>query len=163
LKLRCKLLVWEYAWMLLCQWTPKPFNRWRLLVLRCFGAHIYGRPFVHQRARIQVPWHLELHDGACVGDRANLYSLDQIVVKERAVIAQEAYLCTGTHDLSDASLPLQTAPIIVEASSFVGARAFILPGVTIGAGAIVGAASLVTRDVPLGARVGGNPAKPLHL
>jgi putative colanic acid biosynthesis acetyltransferase WcaF len=151
------MLLWEYAWILLCQWTPKPFNAWRILVLRWFGAEIKGRPFVHQRARIQIPWHLELHDDACIGDRANLYSLDRIIVEAGAVIAQEAYLCTGTHDFGDRAMPLQTAPIRVEAGAFVGARAFLLAGVTVGQNAVVGACSVVTRDVKAGSRVAGNP------
>lgn len=42
---------------------------------------------------------------------------------------------------------------------WIGARSTIMPGVTIGDGAVVGAASVVTKDVPRGAVVGGNPAK----
>lgn len=42
---------------------------------------------------------------------------------------------------------------------WIGARSTILPGVTIGDGAVIGAASVVTKDVPMGAVVGGNPAK----
>lgn len=156
---RVRMLAWELAWALLCRWTPKPANPWRLLVLRAFGARVAGTPFVHQRARIQIPWHLELHDAACVGDRANLYTLDRIVLARGALVAQEAYLCTGTHDLADPEWPLLTAPINVGERAFVGARAFVLPGLTIGAGAVVGAASVVTRDVPPGARVCGNPAR----
>ena len=158
LGVRARLLLWEYAWILLCQWTPKPANPWRLLVLRAFGAVIKGRPFVHQRSRIQIPWNVELRDRACVGDRANLYSVDRILLAEAAVVAQEAYLCGATHDFNDANLPLLSAPIEVRARAFVGARAFVLPGVTIGEGAVVGACSVVTRDVPAGARVKGNPA-----
>lgn len=156
---RLGLLLWEYAWVVFCIWTPKPLNFWRLLVLRIFGAEIHGRPFVHQRARIQIPWNVRLEDRACVGDRANLYSLDLIVLGEAATVAQEAYLCTGTHDFTNDASALMTAPIVIGARSFVGARAFILPGVTVGSMAIVGACSVVTRDVPDGATVRGNPAR----
>lgn len=159
LRSRVAILVWEYTWLGLCQWTPKPLNAWRLLVLRAFGAKIEGRPFVHQRARIQIPWNVSLGDGACIGDRAALYSLDKIVVERQAVIAQEAYLCTGTHDFTRDTLPLVTAPIRVMEASFVGARAFLMPDITIGAGAIVGACAVVTRNVAAGSRVKGNPAR----
>lgn len=153
------MLLWELSWTLLCGWTPKPCNAWRLAVLRLFGATITGRPFVHQRARIQIPWHVSLGDGACIGDRAALYSLDRIEVGAGAVIAQEAYLCTGTHDFETDALPLLTAPVRVGERAFVGARAFVMPDVSIGAGAVVGACSVVTRDVAPGARVKGNPAR----
>ena len=156
------MLLWEYAWALLCVWTPKPLNPWRLLVLRLFGGRVYGRPFVHQRARIQIPWNLTLHDRACLGDRANAYSLGPVEIGARATVAQEVYLCGGTHDFSDPRLPLQTAPIRVGEDAFIGARALILPGVTIGARAIVGAASVVPRDVPEDTIVAGNPARVLR-
>jgi putative colanic acid biosynthesis acetyltransferase WcaF len=145
--------------MLLCSWTPKPANAWRLFWLRVFGAKMDGRPFVHGRARIQIPWNLTLADGACVGDRANLYSLDHITLGPNCVIAQEAYLCTGTHDFSHDSLPLQTAPIAVGEKAFVGARAFVMPGISIGKRSVVGACSVVTRNVEEGIRVKGNPAR----
>jgi putative colanic acid biosynthesis acetyltransferase WcaF len=159
LRRRLALLVWDYVWALTCAWTPKPLNPWRLLVLRIFGAEIHGTPFVHQRARIQQPWNLTLHHRACLGDRANAYSLDRITLHEGVTIAQEAYLCTGTHDFTQAHIPLQTAAIVVEKEAFVGARAFILPGVTLGARCVVGAMAVVTQDVPPNAIVVGNPAR----
>jgi putative colanic acid biosynthesis acetyltransferase WcaF len=128
------------------------------MVLRLFGARIRGRPFVHQRARIQIPWNVELHDRASVGDRANLYSVERILLDETSVVAQEAYLCTATHDFSNPNLPLLSAPIEVHSGAFVGARAFVLPGITIGERAVVGACSVVTHNVAAGARVKGNPA-----
>ncbi|WP_438481963.1 putative colanic acid biosynthesis acetyltransferase [Oleiharenicola lentus] len=159
LRRRLTLLVWDWTWALTCAWTPKPCNRWRLLVLKLFGAEIHGTPFVHQRARIQQPANLVLHDRACLGDGAVAYSLDQIVLHEGATIAQEVYLCTGTHDFSQKHIPLQTAPIVVERGAFVGARAFIMPGLTLSAGCVVGAMSVVTRDVPARTVVAGNPAR----
>lgn len=161
LRHRLGTLLWECCWPLLCAWTPKPFNAWRLLVLRAFGAEIHGRPFVHQRARIQHPWKLCLHDRACLGDRSNAYTLGRIVLMEGCTVAQEAYLCTGTHDFTRPETPLQTATITVGPRAFIGARAFVLPGVSIGAGAVVGAMAVVTRDVPAGTRVAGNPARAL--
>ncbi len=158
LKARLTMLLWEYCWAALCGWTPKPANRWRLFWLRRFGARIHGSPFVHQRARINIPWNLTLHARACLGDRSNIYCLGPIEIGEGAVIAQEAYLCTGTHNFVDPGLPLQTARVVIGAGAFIGARAFVLPGITIGSRAVVGACSLVSRDVPAGAIVAGNPA-----
>lgn len=156
---RVRMALWEYTWACFCQWTPKPFYKWRLMWLRIFGAEIEGTPFVHQRARVQVPWNLTLCAEASLGDRTNIYNLDHVTIEARAVIGQEAYLCTGTHDLMEASIPLQTAPISIGRGAFIGARAFIMPGVHVGADAIVGACSVVTRDVPEAATVKGNPAR----
>ena len=127
--------------------------------MRLFGATVGERSFVHQRARMQMPWKVILANGCCIGDRANLYSLDLIEVGEGAIVAQEAYVCTGTHDFAEDGLRLQTRPIRIGKNAFVGARAFILPGVKIGEGAIVGACSVVTADVPPFTVNAGNPSR----
>ena len=159
LRSRLALLAWNTAWALGCSWTPKPLNPWRLLVLRAFGATLRGTPFVHGRARIQQPWRLTMHDRACLGDRSAAYTLDRIEIGEGATIAQEAYLCCGTHDFADPAIPLQTAPIRVGRNVFVGARAFVMPGVELGDDAVVGACAVVTASVAPGAVVAGNPAR----
>ena len=96
---------------------------------------------------------------ACLGEFTNAYSLGKIEILEGATVAQEAYLCTGTHDFQDPSLQLITKPITIGKNSFIGARAMILPGVTIGDQAIVGAMSVVSKDIPDHQIVAGNPAK----
>ena len=96
---------------------------------------------------------------ACLGEHANAYSLGKIKIMEGATIAQESYLCTGTHDFNDPSLQLITKPITIGKNAFIGARAMILPGVSIGNQAIVGAMSVVPKDVPDHQIVAGNPAK----
>jgi putative colanic acid biosynthesis acetyltransferase WcaF len=160
---RLRMLLWDYAWLLLCSWTPKPLNPWRLFVLRVFGARLVGTPFVHQRARIAIPWNLTMHHRACLGDRTHAYSLGEIEIQEGATVAQESYLCTGTHDFNDPALALRTEKITVGAFAFIGARAFVLPGITVGERAIVGACSVVTRDVLPGTTVTGNPARVLNI
>jgi putative colanic acid biosynthesis acetyltransferase WcaF len=163
LRQRIAMLLWEYCWTVFCRWTPKPLNRWRLLWLRLFGAKIHGLPFVHQRARIQIPWNLTIHDRASLGDRTNVYSLGEIEIGARAIVAQEAYLCGGTHDLSDPNLPLQVAKITIGEDAFVAARAFIMPGIAVGARAVVGACSVVTKDVLPSVIVAGNPAAQIKM
>ena len=149
--------LWEFCWFLFCAWTPKPLNPWRLFWLRVFDAKIHGTPFVHQRARIAVPWNLTLHDRACLGDRANAYSLGEIEIGARATVAQEAYLSAASHDFDDPNMPLVAAKITIGEDAFIGARAFVLPGVTVGPRAIIGACSIVTRDVPENVVAAGNP------
>lgn len=156
---RIKMIVWEYVWLLFCVWTPKPANRWRLFWLKLFGCTIYGNPFVHQRARIQIPWNLILHDHACLGDRANAYTLGVIELFEHATVAQEVYLSTGTHAFDNPNMNLITSKITIQQNAFIGARAFVMPGITVGENAIVGAGSVVTKNVDKNTVVGGNPAR----
>src|SRR4051812_25639329 len=155
-------VLWEFCWFVFCVWTPKPLNPWRLFWLRVFDAKIDGEPFVHQRARISMPWKLILHDRACLGDRTNVYNLGEVEIGARATVAQEVYLSTGSHDFTQASLPLVTAKITVGDDAFIGARALILPGITIGARSVVGAGSVVTRNVPENVVSAGNPCKVLR-
>ena len=159
LRERIIMLCWEYVWLVFCSWTPKPANNWRLFCLKLFGARLYGKPFVHQRARIQVPWNLTMNDKSCIGDRANIYSLGEVVIGENAVVAQEAYICTGTHAFDSKAMNLITDSIRIGRNVFIGARAFVMPGVSIGEYSIIAAMSVVTKDVNAWNIVGGNPAK----
>lgn len=156
---RGQRLLWEFCWAVFCVWTPKPANPWRLFWLRLFGAKIHGIPFVHQRARISVPWHLTLHDRAILGDRANANSLGEIEIGARATVAQEVYISSGTHDFTQPALPLVTAKITIGDDAFVGARAFLMPGVRVGARSLIGACSVVTKDVPDDCVAVGNPCR----
>ena len=156
---RVKMLIWEYVWLLFCKWTPKPANPWRIYLLRLFGCKISGRPFVHQRAKILIPWNLTLHDRSCLGDGANAYSLGEIEVFSHATVAQEAYLCTGTHRFDHPSMALRTGKITIGSHAFVGARAFVMPGIDIAENALIGACSVVTKNVGQNMVVAGNPAQ----
>ena len=100
-----------------------------------------------------------MHHRSCLGERTNAYSLGKIEILEGATIAQEAYICTGTHDFENPAMQLITKKIIIGKNSFIGARAMVLPGVEIGENAIIGAQSLVTKDVPANDIFAGNPAR----
>jgi putative colanic acid biosynthesis acetyltransferase WcaF len=128
-------------------------------VLKIFGANLSGIPFIHSTARIQIPWNLTMHHRSCLGEYTNAYSLGTIEIMEGTTVAQEAYLCTGTHDFTDPCLQLITKPTTIGKNAFIGARAMILPGVCIGDQVIVGAMSVVSKDVPDHQIVAGNPAQ----
>lgn len=154
-----RMALWDLAWLLLCRWTPKPLRDWRTFVLRLFGAKTEGITFVASSARIKMPWNLTMEHRSCIGSDAQIYNLAPVTLRARATVAQEAYLCCGTHKFDDPALPLVVGPIEIGADAFLGARAFIHPGVTIGEGAIVGACAVVTRDVEPWSISAGNPSR----
>lgn len=82
-----------------------------------------------------------------------------IEIKNNVIIAPQAYLLT--HDTSAKPLTgsVRIGKIIVEDNVFIGARAFIMPNVTIGKNSIVAAGSVVTKDIAENTVVAGNPAK----
>lgn len=139
--------------------TPKPLRAWRVCLLRLFGARIEGTCYVAASSRVKFPWLLTMKNRASLGDGAEVYNLGRVTLGERTTIAQHVYLCAGSHDLSTRSLPLVTAPIEIGDDVFIGARAFVLPGVKIGDRAVVGACAVVSRDVEPDQVVVGNPAR----
>jgi putative colanic acid biosynthesis acetyltransferase WcaF len=158
---RFRIVVWAFVWLVLFRPTPKFFNLWRVFLLRLFGCRVSGRPFVAASAIIKMPWNLRLEDRACLGPGSEVYNLGLVTLGARSTIAQHAYLCAGSHDLTQPSLPLVIGPIEVGRDAFIGARAFLLPGIHVGEGAVVGACAVVTRDVPPWTIVAGNPARPI--
>lgn len=156
---RLLVLVWHITWLLLFRPTPKHFSPWRILVLRLFGCRASGTPYVAPSAIIKMPWNLTLEDRACLGPNSEVYNLGEVILRAHSTVSQQAYLCTGTHDFSLPNTPLIVGRIEIGRGAFVGARAFVLPGLSIGEKAIVGACAVVTKSVPPGSIVAGNPAR----
>jgi len=159
LSVRIKIALWPAVWAVLGRTTPKPLGRWRVFLLRLFGAKVTGRPFVASSAIVKMPWKLVLEDRACLGPGSEVYNLSTVTIKARGTVAQQVYLCAGTHDFSTPDLPLVVGDIVIGADSFIGARAFVMPGVTVGEGAVVGACSVVTKDMPPWMICAGNPCR----
>ena len=108
-------------------------------------------------------------DGTCVigdkvwiGAQAFLDARD-LVLGDNVGWAPGARLLGSKHSGVPTDVPiiatdLLIAPVVIEADADVGVNAVILPGVTVGRGAIVGAGAVVTKDVPAFAKVAGAPA-----
>ncbi len=159
--LRTRLLggLWHIVWLSLFRPTPKPLRAWRVFLLKLFGARIRGVVFVDATTRIRMPWNLRMDARSCLGPHADVYNLAPVVLRKRCTVAQHVSICTGTHDISSRRLPLVTGPVEIGEDVFVGLRAVVLPGVRIGEGAVIGAGSVVTRDVPEWMIFAGNPAR----
>lgn len=154
-----KRLGWNIAYLLLFRTSPRPLFGWRRFLLRCFGARIGHKANIYPTTKIWGPWNLVMADYACLGPDVDCYCMDTITIGANATVSQYAYLCTGTHDISDPHMKLQHSPITIGASAWVCADAFVAPGITIGEGAVVGARGCVFKNVEPWTVVGGNPAK----
>ena len=114
---------------------------------------------IYPSVTVYFPWNLEVGDWSAIGEHAYIYNLGKIKIGEKVTISQRVHLCAGTHDYSDSAMPLLKPPIVIESQTWVAADAFVGPGVTIGEGVVVGARSVVVKDVEPWVVVAGNPAK----
>ena len=154
---RLRRMVWNVACSLLYCSSPNFMFGWRRVLLRCFGATIERGAHPYPTAKIWAPWNLWLGEDACLGPDVDCYNVAAVKILAGAIVSQGAFLCTASHDYRDPLFPLITAPITISDGSWICARAFIGPGVNVGARAVVAACSVVTGDVPANYVVGGNP------
>lgn len=106
--------------------------------------------------------------GCFIGDHIHLDlgHADMIVLEDGVSIAGGTRLLCHQRDFSDYcagddynKLGYTIKPIILKKGCLIGMESFVLPGVTVGEGAVVGAGSLVTKDIPAWTVVTGRPAK----
>jgi putative colanic acid biosynthesis acetyltransferase WcaF len=155
------------AWAL-CQrtvfrWSPRPWHGFRARLLRAFGADIPnpGSVVVFPTADIVFPGNLRLAPRAMVGPRVRLYNLAPIAVEYGANLSQDCHLCAGTHDYTRWSMPLVARPIAIGPNAWLGAEVFVGPGVSVGELCVVGARSVVVRDLPARQVCVGHPCRPI--
>ncbi|MEK7090999.1 MAG: acyltransferase [Patescibacteria group bacterium] len=121
------------------------------------GVKVKGT--LHMWARFYNPINIEIGQDSIVGDHAFLDGRAKLKIGNHVDIASEVMIYNSEHDLTAEDFVATVAPVEIGDYVFIGPRAVILPGVTIGRGAVVAAGAVVTRDVPEFAIVGGVPAK----
>ncbi|PHQ36831.1 colanic acid biosynthesis acetyltransferase WcaF [Rhodopirellula bahusiensis] len=136
---------------------PLP-SRVRCFVLRCFGARIGVGVVIRSEVSITFPWRLTIGDHVWIGEKAFILNLEEIVIESDCCISQGAFLCTGSHRFSSPKFDLITRPITVRKGSWIAARVFVAPGVSIGPNSMCVAGSVVLNDVAAETTVIGNPA-----
>ena len=105
---------------------------------------------------------VKLGDWAWINHRCYFDARDSIEIGSFCSLAMEVMLCTSTHDLGDARKRAGTyrsAPISIGPGTWLGTRAMVLPGVTIGPGCVVAAGSVVTGDLEPHGLYAGAPAR----
>ena len=87
-----------------------------------------------------------------------------ITIADGALIGHNVVIASLNHPLDPAHrADVVPAPVVIGTGAWIGSNATILPGVTVGDGAVVAAASVVTKDVAPGALVVGSPARQLRM
>jgi acetyltransferase-like isoleucine patch superfamily enzyme len=96
--------------------------------------------------------------GAVVNPSCVLDFRGGLNIGNSVAISREVVILTLTHEYNNTSFELLSKRVIIEDDVWIGVRAIILPGVKIGKGSIIGAGSVVTKDVDPYTIVAGNPA-----
>lgn len=136
-----------------------PFHHIRRFFYRLAGVQIGKGSTLHMHAVFYNPQHIRIGNDTIIGERAVLDGRDNLTIGNHVDIASEVMIYNAEHDVQSDDFHASMAPTIIEDYVFVGPRAIILPGVTLGKGAVVGAGAVVTKDVAPFTIVGGVPAK----
>ncbi len=138
-----------------------PFHSFRRFIYRLSGMKLTRTSTIHIGAHLYQPKNISIGNDTIIGDHATLDGRDKLIIGNHVDIASDVMLFNSQHDINHPEFVPMSAPVKIEDYVFIGPRAIILPGVTIGKGAIVGAGAVVTKDVGAGTIVGGVPAKPI--
>lgn len=142
-----KELAWIVVSLFLFQLCPLKLSAIKCWVLRRFGASVGRGVVIKPDVRITFPWKLTLGDHVWLGEECWLLNLAPITIESHVCVSQRALLCTGNHDYKSPSFDLITIPIRIERGAWIGASAFVGPGVNIGSHAVLTAASVATKDL----------------
>ncbi len=151
-------LLWNTCWLFLYRPSVRPMHAWRIFLLKMFGAKMGAHCHFHASARIWAPWNLVCADRVAVAPGAEIYNPAPLRIGSHAIISQGAYICGATHDFNDPAFPLLAYSMNIGAYAWVCARACVAPGVNLGDGAVLGLASVATRDLDPWTVYAGAPA-----
>ncbi|MBQ4812041.1 acyltransferase [Pseudoalteromonas luteoviolacea] len=107
---------------------------------------------------------ISIGNNSGIGEKSRLVSMGNITIGNDVMIAPEVLMLTGGHEYDDRNLLLRehasiVKPITIGDDCWIGARAIILPGVTVADRVIIAAGSVVTKDLAESGIYGGNPAR----
>jgi putative colanic acid biosynthesis acetyltransferase WcaF len=158
---KIRMAMWWFIEAVLFRPSLHKMHSWRRFLLRLFGAKIGHGSSVHSKAKIWFPWNLEMGNNSGVGFDSLIYNLDKVIIGDFVTISQRVHINTGSHDLKDPKFGLITAPVYVDSGAFIGTDSYVNMGVKIGKMAVIGARSVVIKDIPENMICVGHPCKPV--
>lgn len=149
------------------------FQWWWLNVVMCNFPSVHLRRFSLRLAGMKIPKDVRFYEGihirnpkgitmgqgCSVGTRVMLDGRMGITIGKNVVLGYESIVWTLNHDYNDIHFSTKGAPVKIDDFAWICSRSIIMPGVTIGEGAVVASGAVVTKDVPPYSVVAGIPAK----
>jgi len=146
--------------LMLLRWVGHiPFHALRKFFYRLAGVSIGNNSVIHMWANFFQPKNISIGEDTVVGDHAFLDGRAKLIIGSHVDIASSVMIYNSEHDLTSFDFRAREEEVVIQDYVFVGPRAIILPGVSVGNGSVIAAGSVVTKDVPAFSIVGGVPAK----
>lgn len=128
------------------------------LLLRCYGASIGKNVVVKPCVNIKYPWHLSVGDYSWIGEGVWIDNLADVTIGSHVCLSQGAMLLCGNHDYTKNSFDLKIGSIVLQDGAWVGAKAVVCPGVTMGEESVLAVNSVLTKNTSPRTVWQGNPA-----
>lgn len=136
-----------------------PSHRFRNAWYRRSGMHLPPSSSIHWRAEFYAPERIVVGEHCTIGDSCFLDGRSGLTIGDSVNLGSHVTIYTREHDVNSPDFAETGSPVVVGTHAWISSHSIVLPGVTIGEGAVVAAGAVVTRDVPPFTIVGGNPAK----
>jgi acetyltransferase-like isoleucine patch superfamily enzyme len=136
-----------------------PSARLRTAVYTLMGLTVGRGARIYSGMEIRAPGSITIGDGSVIGLNAILDGREGITIGRNVNLSSEVSIWTLQHDPQASDFGTKGGPVVVGDRAWLSYRCTVLPGVTIGEGAVVAAGSVVTKDVAPFAVVAGIPAR----
>jgi len=137
-----------------------PIRRLRLAYYRAVLDLQIGRgTFIFMGAWFDSRHGFTIGANSVINQNCRLDNRGGITIGSGVSISADVAILTGDHDIQSRDFAGRSRPVHIGDHAFLGTRCVLLPGVTIGTGAVVAAGAVVARDVEAYTIVAGNPAK----
>ena len=137
---------------------PSHFIR-NFVLVNFFGLKLARGSIIYSGFLVRSPKKIKIGKGTVVGYNCELDGRKGLTIGENVNISSDVKFYTLQHDYNSKDFRAVGAPVIIEDYVWVSARSIILPGITIGKGAVIAAGSVVTKNVEAYSVMGGVPAK----
>lgn len=149
--------------LMILRWSGYiPSHTFRKLMYRLAGVKIGRGTSIHMWCNFYDPVNVSIGEDTIIGDHAFLDGRAKLTIGNHVAFASSVMVFNSEHQVDDPEFKAIQEAVTIEDYVFVGPRAIILPGVTIGRGAVVAAGAVVTKNVPAMTVVGGVPAKEIR-
>jgi acetyltransferase-like isoleucine patch superfamily enzyme len=158
--IRWRREVWGDARLrLLADLGRVPSHHLRNFFYRCAGITLPRTSSIHWRAEFYAPERIVIGEHTVIGDSVFLDGRSGLTIGKNVNLGSHVTIYTRQHDIDAADFAEVGAPVRIDDYAYIGSHAIILPGVTVGCGGVVGAGSVVTKDVEPYTLVAGVPAR----